>query len=68
MPLEFLVSALVTLVVVVDPEDYPRVLGVLKEGNGVVPEGLRREVRKTIIHEVAHHFGIDDAELERLGG
>ena len=29
---------------------------------------LRREVRKTIVHEVAHHFGIDDAELERLGG
>ena len=32
------------------------------------PDALRREVRKTIIHEVAHHFGIDDAELERLGG
>jgi predicted Zn-dependent protease with MMP-like domain len=31
-------------------------------------EALRREVRKTIIHEVAHHFGIDDAELDRLGG
>jgi predicted Zn-dependent protease with MMP-like domain len=31
-------------------------------------EALRREVRKTVIHEVAHHFGIDDAELERLGG
>jgi predicted Zn-dependent protease with MMP-like domain len=32
------------------------------------PDALRREVRKTIVHEVAHHFGIDDAELERLGG
>ncbi len=30
-------------------------------------EALRREVRKTVIHEVAHYFGIDDAELERLG-
>jgi predicted Zn-dependent protease with MMP-like domain len=29
---------------------------------------LKREVRKTVIHEVAHHFGMDDAELERLGG
>jgi predicted Zn-dependent protease with MMP-like domain len=29
---------------------------------------LKREIRKTVIHEVAHHFGIDDAELERLGG
>jgi predicted Zn-dependent protease with MMP-like domain len=32
------------------------------------PETIRREIRKTVIHEVAHHFGIDDAELERLGG
>ena len=32
------------------------------------PDAIRREVRKTVIHEVAHHFGIDDAELERLGG
>jgi predicted Zn-dependent protease with MMP-like domain len=31
-------------------------------------DALRREVRKTVIHEVAHHFGFDDAELERLGG
>ena len=31
-------------------------------------EAIRREVRKTVIHEVAHHFGIDDAELEQLGG
>jgi predicted Zn-dependent protease with MMP-like domain len=31
-------------------------------------EALQAEVRKTVIHEVAHHFGIDDAELERLGG
>jgi predicted Zn-dependent protease with MMP-like domain len=29
---------------------------------------LRREVRATVIHEIAHHFGIDDAEIERLGG
>ena len=35
-------------------------------GHGDV-EAIRREVRKTIIHEVAHHFGMDDDELERLG-
>jgi predicted Zn-dependent protease with MMP-like domain len=27
---------------------------------------IREEIRKTIIHEVAHHFGFDDDELERL--
>ncbi|MBI2756160.1 MAG: metallopeptidase family protein [Chloroflexi bacterium] len=26
------------------------------------------EIRRTIIHEVAHHFGIGDAELDRLEG
>jgi predicted Zn-dependent protease with MMP-like domain len=31
-------------------------------------DAIRREVRKTVIHEVAHHFGMDDAELEQLGG
>jgi predicted Zn-dependent protease with MMP-like domain len=31
-------------------------------------DAIRAEIRKTVIHEVAHHFGIDDAELERLGG
>ena len=25
------------------------------------------EVRKTVVHEVAHHFGIDDARLHELG-
>jgi predicted Zn-dependent protease with MMP-like domain len=25
------------------------------------------QVRRTVIHEVAHHFGIDDARLDELG-
>jgi predicted Zn-dependent protease with MMP-like domain len=41
---------------------------ILEEVGSADPEAIRQEVRKTIIHEVAHHFGIDDAELERLGG
>jgi predicted Zn-dependent protease with MMP-like domain len=28
---------------------------------------LVREVRITVVHEIAHHFGIDDARLEALG-
>ena len=31
-------------------------------------EAIVREVRTTVIHEVAHHFGIDDEELARLEG
>jgi predicted Zn-dependent protease with MMP-like domain len=41
---------------------------ILEEVGSSDPEAIRSEVRKTIIHEVAHHFGFDDAELERLGG
>jgi predicted Zn-dependent protease with MMP-like domain len=31
------------------------------------PAELRREIRRTVLHEVAHHLGIDDARLEQLG-
>jgi predicted Zn-dependent protease with MMP-like domain len=31
------------------------------------PRRIRREVRDTIIHEVAHFFGFDDDEIEDLG-
>ena len=41
---------------------------ILEEVASADPEKLRQEVRKTVVHEVAHHFGFDDAELERLGG
>jgi predicted Zn-dependent protease with MMP-like domain len=30
-------------------------------------EELVREVRITVVHEIAHHFGIDDARLHQLG-
>jgi predicted Zn-dependent protease with MMP-like domain len=31
------------------------------------PEDVVRQVRKTVIHEVGHHFGISDARLRELG-
>jgi predicted Zn-dependent protease with MMP-like domain len=30
-------------------------------------EEVRAQVRKTVIHEIAHHFGISDPRLEELG-
>ena len=30
-------------------------------------EDLAEEIRITVVHEVAHHFGIDDARLHDLG-
>jgi predicted Zn-dependent protease with MMP-like domain len=31
------------------------------------PNDIRDEVRITVIHEIAHHFGISDARLDELG-
>jgi predicted Zn-dependent protease with MMP-like domain len=31
------------------------------------PREIPREVRNTVIHEIAHHFGMDDERLEALG-
>jgi predicted Zn-dependent protease with MMP-like domain len=28
---------------------------------------VREQVRRTVLHEIAHHFGIDDARLHELG-
>jgi predicted Zn-dependent protease with MMP-like domain len=30
------------------------------------PEGLRRQVRRVVLHELAHHFGISDERLREL--
>ncbi|MDJ0907419.1 MAG: metallopeptidase family protein [Woeseiaceae bacterium] len=34
---------------------------------GLPPEELRDEVAKTLIHEIAHYFGIDDDHLDEIG-
>jgi predicted Zn-dependent protease with MMP-like domain len=31
------------------------------------PEAIREQVRHTVIHEIAHHFGISDERLWELG-
>jgi predicted Zn-dependent protease with MMP-like domain len=31
------------------------------------PERIIRQVQRTVKHELAHHFGIDDARLKSLG-
>lgn len=31
------------------------------------PERLRAQVRRTVLHELAHHFGISDTRLHELG-
>ena len=31
------------------------------------PEELREEIRLTVLHEIAHYFGLDEEEIEDLG-
>jgi predicted Zn-dependent protease with MMP-like domain len=39
----------------------------LEEEFGEDPDVLEDEIRITVLHEVAHHFGIDENRLEELG-
>lgn len=34
---------------------------------GLSETELRREIRKTVLHEIGHHIGIDDDRLTELG-
>ncbi|HID86732.1 MAG TPA: metallopeptidase family protein [Anaerolineae bacterium] len=31
------------------------------------PSAMREQVRRTVVHEIAHHFGISDERLRELG-
>jgi predicted Zn-dependent protease with MMP-like domain len=39
----------------------------LEEEFGDEPEVLEDEIRVTVLHEIAHHFGIDEGRLAELG-
>lgn len=39
----------------------------LEEAFGDDPAVLEEEIRITVLHEIAHHFGIDDERLHELG-
>jgi len=40
--------------------------GPLERMYGREPERLRREVRRVVLHEIAHHFGISDERLVEI--
>jgi predicted Zn-dependent protease with MMP-like domain len=39
----------------------------LEEDFGDDPDELEREIRITVLHELAHYFGIDEERLDQLG-
>lgn len=53
----------------IDFTDHPHKLWIFKgphEEEFEDPKRLRTEIRKTVIHELAHHFGWTDRDLERF--
>ena len=49
--------------------DQPNCIWIFKrplEDDFPDPKRLRVEIRKTVVHEIAHHFGWSDADLERF--
>ena len=40
--------------------------GPLERSYGADPELLRRMIRRVVLHEIAHHFGISDERLHEL--
>jgi predicted Zn-dependent protease with MMP-like domain len=58
------------------PEGLPDVVTIYREGilaaaadqqGRVSPKKLKEEIRKTILHELAHHHGLSEEELAELG-
>lgn len=50
--------------------DEPDIIYVFREPHlllNLAPDALRSEIRTTVLHEVAHYFGIDDDRLTELG-
>jgi predicted Zn-dependent protease with MMP-like domain len=53
----------------IDFTDHPDKLWIFKgphEEEFEDPKRLRTEIRKTVVHELAHHFGWTDRDLERF--
>jgi predicted Zn-dependent protease with MMP-like domain len=50
----------------VPPDRIAIYRGPLERLYGSDPERLRAEVRRVVLHEIAHHFGISDERLHEL--
>jgi len=53
-----------------DSGAFPDVIYIFQDSiQAVAPnrEGLIEQIRKTVLHEIGHHFGMSEADLEKLG-
>jgi len=51
----------------VPPDKITIYRGPLERLYGADAEELRRQIRRVVLHEVAHHFGISDERLAEIG-
>lgn len=51
----------------VPPDTITLFQGPIEAAAGKDPEAIRAQIRRTVIHEIAHHFGISDDRLRELG-
>ena len=55
---------------VMDMVRMPNVIFIFQEDVELVSDSeadLVREIRTTVLHEIGHHFGMDEADLDELG-
>ena len=53
----------------IDFTDHPHklwIFGARTRRSSPDPKRLRTEIKKTVVHELAHHFGWTDRDLERF--
>jgi predicted Zn-dependent protease with MMP-like domain len=50
----------------VPPDKITIYRGPLERHYGAAPDLLREQVRRVVLHEIAHHFGISDRRLTEL--
>jgi predicted Zn-dependent protease with MMP-like domain len=50
----------------VPPDKISIYQGPLERAYGSDPDRLRAEIRRVVLHEIAHHFGISDERLREL--
>jgi len=53
-----------------DSGELPDVIYIFRRPHlklGLPPDELHKEIATTLLHEIAHYFGIDDDQLDELG-
>ena len=50
----------------VPPDKITIYQGPIERSSGPDPDRLRAQVRRVVLHEIAHHFGISDSRLREL--